>query len=70
MSIGEILSSQTYVAGHVLLLNSIDRTNTGISYTFLTVKLWRKSTMKELHIYIHLPLCQVHNNYFTVNYCS
>ena len=37
--IGEILSSQTYIAGHVLLLKSLDWTNTGISFIFLTVNL-------------------------------
>ena len=36
---GEILSSLTHVAGHVMLLNSLDWTNTGISFIFLTVNL-------------------------------
>ena len=36
---GEILSSQTYVTGHVLLLNSLDWTNTGVSFILLAVNL-------------------------------
>ena len=36
-AISEILSTCTYVAGHVLLLNSLDLRNTGIPFIFLTV---------------------------------
>ena len=49
-TIDEIFSSKTYVAGNVLSLNSLDWTNTGISFIFLTINLGRKSTMKELHL--------------------
>ena len=37
-----------------MLLNSLDWKNTGISFIFLTVNLWHKSTMKELHLYYPL----------------
>ena len=37
--IGEILLSKTYVAGHILLINSLDWTDTGISFILLTVNL-------------------------------
>ena len=33
-----------------MLLKSLDWTNTGISFIFLTENLCRKSTMKELHL--------------------
>ena len=39
LGIGEILLSWTFVARHVLLLGSLDWTNIGISFIFLTVKL-------------------------------
>ena len=58
----------TIVDGHVLLLNSLDWTNTGIAFIFLTVNLCRKSTMKELHLYPMGRQVTTVNNTVFINY--
>ena len=55
ISLSEILSSLTFVAGHFMLLKSLDWTNTSTSFIFLTVSLYdeRIAPIHRFHCFIN-----------------